>query len=46
VGYSHVSARLVFARIVMRIVNIMKHDLPNDEFLEVCRQIAEHNMFR
>ena len=33
-------------QIVMRIVNIMKHDLPNDQFLELCRRIAEHNMFR
>lgn len=33
-------------QIVMQVVNIMKNDLPDDVFIDLCRQIAEHNMFR
>lgn len=31
-------------QIVMRVVNIMKNDLPQDQFVALCRRIADHNI--
>jgi hypothetical protein len=33
-------------QIVMQTVNIIKHDLSSDMFIAMCRQAAEHNLFR
>ena len=30
--------------LVLQIVNIMKNDLPVDTFVQMCRQIADHNL--
>lgn len=31
-------------QMVLSVVNLMKNDLPHDAFIEMCRQVATHNM--